>query len=575
MKTKYMHKIQIGLAAMAAALICTACTDSWDDHYDYNQNVNSGSLWSEISSNPKLTNFAKVIKACGYDVRLQSSQIFTVFAPVDSTDFTSVQADSLIAEYKSEKASGSKDDDNEVVNQFLKNHIALYNTSVSSASNDSLIMLNGKSIMLTKDYFGTSKIQSNNQLYSNGVLFKIDRPEGYFANVWESFKKNAELDSLKSFLYSFNRYEFMPSMSVAGGIVDGKTVYLDSVTAFSNSMLSKYGYVNHEDSNYLVVMPTNALWKQLSEEYSNYFNLDNKVAKRDSLMFAYTRQAILQDAFFNLNTQDKGFVMENASMSGGAGDTLRSTMYSKYENLHHKFANPYNESTGILKGLQSLTRCSNGWTAVTDNWRIDKKSSFFVPIKVEAEYTRSYVDSAVTGANKPLSVRDLDVTNAYYDSISNHSFLEIVPTGSASNPSISFNISNVLSKIGYDIYCVFVPAIAYNSKASATDRQPCKVKFNLLYNNQNGSPTVVNMKNNGSSYFVTTVDAMDTILVGSNVVIPTSTYGLDDTTVKLKITSARSGNAARATYTNTMRIDQIIFKPHEDAAASSAKKRNK
>jgi hypothetical protein len=576
MKTKYMHKIQIGLATMVAALICTACTDTWNDHYDNSQSVNSGTLWSEISSNPKLSNFAKVIKACGYDVRLQSSQVFTVFAPIDTTFFTSTTADSLIAEYRSEKASGIKDDDNEVINQFVKNHIALYNTSVSSLTNDSLAMLNGKYITLTNRSFGASQLKSNNQLFSNGVLFKIEKPEEYFANVWETIKKNSALDSLKNFLYGFNQYEFIESKSVPGGIVDGKTVYLDSVTEFSNVILDQYGYINKEDSNYLMIMPTNTLWKNLCNEYTNYFNFDNKTNKRDSLTFTYTRQAVICDAFFNLNTQDDGFVMENASMTGGSGDTLRSTIYSKYEDLHHKFAHPFDESTGVLKGLNSLTKCSNGWCAVTDEWRIDKKASFFVPIKVETELTRSYLDSTVTSAIKPLSVRELDVTNAdYYNKISDHAFLEILPSSSAVNPTVTFNVPNVLSNIGYDIYCVFVPAIVYNSKASATDRLPCKVKFNLLYNNQNGSQSTVAMKTNGSSNFFTIPDVIDTVLVGSNVIVPTTSYGLDNASVKLKVASARSGNADRAAYTNVMRLDCIIFKPHEDVVASSARKRIK
>lgn len=562
----------MGLATMVAALLCTACTDTWNDHYDYNQKTNSGTLWSAISSNSKLTNFASVVEACGYDVNLKSSQVFTVFAPIDSTDFTKTQADSLIAEYQLEKAQGIDDDDNEVINQFVKNHIALYNTSVSSLSDDSLVMLNGKYITLTQNYFGTSAIQTNNQLYSNGVLFTINKPETYFANVWESVKKNSDLDSVQNFLYSYNLYEFNASKSVAGGIVDGKTVYLDSVTDFSNKMLDHYGYVNREDSSYLVIMPSNSKWTSLVDEYTEYFNFDNKTTKRDSLVYTLPRQAVVSDAFFNLNDQDDNFVMENASMAGGSGDTLRSTQYTKYENLHHKYANPYNESTGVLKGLKSLTRCSNGWMAVTDDWRIDKQSSFFIPIRVEAELTRSYIDSTITSAQKPLSVREMTTTNTYYDSISNHQYLEILPSSSAVNPSVTFNIPNVLSNIGYDVYCVFAPAIAYNSKASAADRLPCKVKFNLLYNKQNGLQTTQTMRMNGSNYFYTTADVVDTVLVGSDVTVPTTSYGLDNASVKIKLTCARTNSADRAAYTNVMRVDCLIFKPHEEAASTAKRK---
>lgn len=90
-----------------------------------------------------------------------------------------------------------------------------------------------------------------------------------------------DLDSLSSFLYSFNEYQFNANKSVPGGIVNGKTVYLDSVTEFNNKMLDMYGYVNREDSNYLMIMPTNTVWKSLYDEYIKYFNYDNKTTKRD------------------------------------------------------------------------------------------------------------------------------------------------------------------------------------------------------------------------------------------------------------------------------------------------------
>src|SRR5574344_1125512 len=86
------------LGAVIIALAFIGCTDKWDDHYDAAA-TGEGTLWEAISSNPDLSNFASVVKACGYDTTLVSKQIFTVFAPVNE-NFTSDQANALITAYQ-------------------------------------------------------------------------------------------------------------------------------------------------------------------------------------------------------------------------------------------------------------------------------------------------------------------------------------------------------------------------------------------------------------------------------------------------------------------------------------------
>ena len=78
-----------------------------------------------------------------------------------------------------------KDKENSTIKEFLQNHIALYNYSTSSLSNDSITMMNGKYMVLTHDRFGNRPITSANQLASNGVLFTIGEKADYFRNVFE------------------------------------------------------------------------------------------------------------------------------------------------------------------------------------------------------------------------------------------------------------------------------------------------------------------------------------------------------------------------------------------------------
>ena len=107
MITKINRLIQTGLMGCAFIAAFTACTDTWDDHYEAPATgVNDGSLWQAIKANPDLSNFASVIEACGYDKALASSQVFTVFAPTNAS-LSADEAAELIRQYNNENGKVS------------------------------------------------------------------------------------------------------------------------------------------------------------------------------------------------------------------------------------------------------------------------------------------------------------------------------------------------------------------------------------------------------------------------------------------------------------------------------------
>ena len=244
-----------------------ACADTWDDHYEKKgDDLNDASIWQAITENGNLSNFAKVVKACGYDKALNSSQVFTVFAPTNE-QFTAQDAEELIAGYNAEKGKVNEDD-NTVIKEFIQNHIAMYNHSISDMSNDSLVMMNGKKAQLSNTSFGGQPLLEKNLHYNNGVLFTIMGKAKYFSNVFEYLRKDADLDSIANFFYNshFYRKVFVPERSVAGGLENGKTVYLDSVFVQQNDLFDwdmLDAELNHEDSTYWMVVPTNKEWKKL------------------------------------------------------------------------------------------------------------------------------------------------------------------------------------------------------------------------------------------------------------------------------------------------------------------------
>ena len=586
--SKMTHTITV-IGYCLLVIVTAACSDTWDDHYDgAAKGVQEGSLWQAIQQDSELSNFKSVIEACGYDKSLASAQVFTVFAPTNNC-FSKEEADKLIAAYNAEKGKVD-DNDNSTIKEFLQNHIALYNHSVSESSNDSIVMMNGKNMLLTSTKIGNSPLTSSNKLYSNGVLFTVGNQVDYFPNVFEYMRRDADLDSLYNFFYNerFYRKEFQAEKSVEGGIVNGRTVYLDSVFRQQNDLFDSdflSARLNNEDSTYWMLMPTNEVWSKLVDEYQNYFNYDNTVDKRDSIFYTNTRMAIMKGTAFS-RTINTDAMLQDSAMSTNAVLYYTSRKYTwGADSLHYfQYYNPF--GGGIFTGNTDV-ECSNGIAMKVNDWKIDKRESFFQTKIIEAESQGSIrevskvVDKVTTNVDGSKDTtwietvvprnRYVESGNVFYNKVSNNGFVEFEPTRTTVNHSVTFNIKNVLSNIGYDIYVVTAPALANDSNATDIQRLPTRVKFTLFHHTQDGSTVKtgnaegVPLMNNTA--VVNNPDVVDYIKVAENFKFPVATFGLDEDEpqVSLKVESYVTSTQQRNnTYTRTMRIDCIILKPHEE-----------
>ncbi len=574
MITKNIYNKVLGLAV--AALTLVACTDTWDDHYNgASTGVMEGSLWDAIQKDANLSNFASVVQACGYDKSLASSQVFTVFAPTNDA-FTKEEADALIASYNQQKGKVN-DEENTTIKEFLQNHIALYNFSTSSKSNDSIVLMNGKYAILKSGQIDNTPLTSTNKLYGNGVLFTVGSKVNYFANVFEYLRKDNALDSVANFFYNsmFYRREFQPEKSVEGGIVDGKTIYLDSVFVQQNDLFDSEflrARLNSEDSVYWMVVPTNEVWANLVDEYKEYFNYDNNVEDRDSLHYTNTRMAIVKGTAFSrtLNT-DK--MLQDSAMSTNAVTNFTARRYTWGADSLHYFQYFYPlQAGGIFSGTTEV-ECSNGKVMKSSDWPFDKRETFFQTRIIEAEsqgaiQTVSKVER-VQGSDtlqvETITPQSRYVTsdNAFYNTVSNNGFVEFEPAITTVNHSVTFNITDVLSNIGYDIYLVTAPALANDSNATAIQRLPTVVRCTLGFHNQQG----VAQTDQVVSSYTTNPDVVDYIKIAEDYKFPVCSYGLkeENAQVTLKVETRVSSTQQRNnTHTRTMRIDCIILKPHEE-----------
>ena len=576
MKRNNIYNKVIGLALVALTFM--ACSDTWDEHYDKKgEGTIDATLWQAITQNGNLSNFAKVVQACGYDKALNSSQVFTVFAPTND-QFSAQEADELIAGYNAEKGKVTEDD-NTVIKEFIQNHIAMYTHSVSPTTNDSLLLMNGKKMTLTANSFGNNTILSNNQHYSNGILFTIQGKAHYFPTVFEYLRKDADLDSIASFFYNtrFYRKEFLPERSVAGGLENGKTVYLDSVFVQQDDLWDYlWAEINHEDSTYWMVVPTNQEWKKLIEEYEPYFNYDNTTPFRDSMVYTLPRLAIVDGTTFSRTLNTDAHLTDSA-LSTSAAETYVSREYQwGNKNLHYyqfggRSANntqkPFS-ATGIFTGTEDIV-CSNGLVKKTNDWRINKLNTFYQWIIIEAEDGSSIKEvskkeNSTTHDMEPTIkavTRNVMNENRFNGKVWSNAFVEFQQMSTTVNHSVTFNIRDVLSNIGYDIYLVTAPALANDSNATDAERIPVKLDCSINYHNQEGETVKEVLKSKISN----NADIVDYILLAEDFKFPTATFGLTETEPQITLdvkTNVSSSELRSKKFDRTMRIDCIMLVPH-------------
>lgn len=551
-----MGKAWLGLAALALPL--ASCSD-WDDHYDPSTGDEGSktTLWQAISSQSELSNFARVLKGCDYDRNLSGSQTYTVFA-LTNDGLTADQADSLVSAYQEQKNKGVRDNDNTVIRQFAQNHISLFTQPVSTLTNDTLTMLNGKMEPVSPTAIGKEPFITSNALHTNGVLFTIGKKIDYFPNIFEYLGIDNSIDSAYQFINSYSRYEFSEAASVPGGInADGQTEYLDSVVVLRNSLFSTLGQINSEDSTYWMLVPTNDQWTRMVNEYHDYFDYANTVNKRDSMQEANTRLAILSGTVFSRTINPDAAFADSAVSTQAFDYQTRKAMDLEPYNIFYR---PF-DAGGIFDGTSDM-ECSNGHVRIASQFNVPKTKTFFRTVKVEAENI-SRQDTLID-ASQPLPIHQVSSDNPFYDKISSNTFVDVIAENTSTNPnhfpvaSIQYSIPDLLSNVGYDIYVVFAPQHAYNPYIPEKDLLPNRFRCMLYYTNKDNRQLNrrLELKTNNPM-------KVDTVQVASNFKFPACSYGLSQPNVKLRIMSQVS-QSQTAKYSTDFHIDCIIFKPHED-----------
>lgn len=524
---KYKHVI----CAISAACCLAGCSE-WDDHYvDTHVEGANTTLWQQLKENPQLSDFCQVMEqtkvfrmhkktAVSYADLLNGGQSFTVVAPVNGT----FNRDSLLNLVQTNKG------DSVVEKFFVHNHLSRTLKSVTP-ENSNMLLLNSKHVAVGPEGIEGVRVLTSNVPAKNGVLHVTEKPLPYRFSIYEALCDNSQLSEIGNNLRLYEEDYLDPDRSVSSGIVEGVPVYVDSVVTEYNRILQRIGYINAEDSTYMMVVPDNEGWKKAWEEAAQYFKYDQKVLKRDSIQKYWTNRALLDDAIFNMNSQKS------------VQDSLISVQYSRSTPEYHVFYHPFQEG-GIMHGAR-LEECSNGSLYVAHEWPFTPEQTYFKEIWSEAENTYLVTNEKDCSYN----VRHLAA-----DSISKGGYLHVIPRTATSNWELTYRINNTLSG-NYDICAIILPKSVDNQVNP--NMRPCKFRATVNYVDSLGEQQSFNC---GNTQFRTNPERVDTVVLAENFHFPACNFDQNDIKVSVRV---QCSILARETsqFSREMYLDCIYLRP--------------
>lgn len=463
------NTFRAGLTLVAGLAAMYSCTDTWDEHYsDFAANENSyaGTLMQAIED--EAPDFAKVVKAYGYDRELGSDNFYTVWAPVDGSFNLSDYVD---------EAGNRVADSTEVVKQFLKSHISRYAYSLGK-NDQKFTLLNEKTVTLFADgKFGDTQIEKKNISTNNGVLYTIAEPNPYAFNLFEIIAREYKADqtegkdtmSLYSYLYDpkVNKDSLIEEKSVYRGMDEnGEKIWVDSFLLRNNTILKNVdATVYEEDSNFIAIIPSVKAWQERYRIAERLLNFNPSEDTRtpgtcDSLKRHYANQFAMSDLFFNKNANEHW------------QDSLMSTIHRTGAWYNHKYYSKMPKDmpedkliNDILAKAGTPEECSNGDAYLVDEYPMGVDEQFFYRLKVSGRYgINDDLDNKGTGKFTKNVNTAFKTTNGTYSykwrdqqqKTYKYSFVNIEPSSGSANPIVGFDVDNNLSGL-YDIYLVTCP----------------------------------------------------------------------------------------------------------------------
>lgn len=613
------------LAAAAISACLTACSD---DHFDIVDITPDGagkvSLWDNISSKPELSQYKDILQSVYYsqsedkttpqtyaDV-LSGNATYTIWAPTNGSFNYEY--------YKGLLNTGERDSIYKVEKELIRNSMTRYSMIINSTDSVKVQLFNDKSAWLNYDKKTIKGMLMThpNIASTNGVLHITEGPLPYQPNIYEFLHSRPDLDSISSFIKSFEKKQFDEFASTQGPTVNGEITWVDSVTYITNDYTRYYmgAFLEREDSNYVMIIPNNDAWKNTLDKTKNYFkyklsykqdvNTQTEQGKDTTITGAETKftqieidsmtnfaakDAICRYLSFNANWQYEQIPITSIADIRNADariDSLRPTAGRKFKKTGTlSWVDSRNEVLAVdnyadLFGNADPIEVSNGYAYIVDNFAFP--STYYAPDKDLV--ARGYFESADKNCNpsalawsKKVSLDKVDEETgeviAHRDSTYKYDYLVMSNTSATAHPGAYFKLDNVLS-CKYDIYVV----IGYNTDYDLQNKFRAYISYDTDAKREKDealkNPNEDAVDAEGKSIYNTndfvnrkpvanddlTMNYTDTILIARDFEFPVAYWGLDKAypTIQLK---SNFTSKQKAYYSREIWVNAIIMKAKE------------
>lgn len=555
------------MAFLAAGAMTTACSD-WDDHYDNNGVSGSASetIWENVKANANLSQFADLMHKAGYDEVINTTQTYTVWAPLNGTfNYDSLNALPL----------------NNLKQHFAMNHVARFNYPASGSVDAAVTMLNKKVMPFLGNgtyTFNGVEVVSPNVASSNGMLHVTNGMVNYMANLFESLDSMAlPIDSISRYFHNYDQKVLDEANSVKGPVVDGRLTYLDSVFVEHNILLYLHKALIHlEDSNYTMLLPSDEAWQKAYKAVKSCFNykpftfvkdipqtnLKKATAENydtgstkldfDLLNDSIIHYMICKDLFFNNNLYHNRVLNDLQTGAQLSVDSLVNTDRSIFYG---------NDASDMFADARRIDK-SNGSMWLTDSLRMRPWLTYNPIIKIQAE--NGAAKSYNAGATTIVPIAKAEQNPDIQGTVSNGYYLTITPSSPASNPEAIFYLPGVRSTT-YAVYVCFVPE-NINASTYTDNVRPNIVQVTMGYNDLKGKPQEQPLKVGKTQLFQSDITKVDTVYVG-DFTFPLCYYGTGISNVTQESYAPYVRISSRASSKNpgdrNLRIDYIMLVPKD------------
>lgn len=621
---------------MGAAILsmCASCTDTWDDHYNGGEGTSATkTLWEQIESNPDLSRFAAIAQKAVYYkdefhplTNMKTGKPYTFREKFSEAMPMTVWTPNNSAISESEMQTWlnlAETHPYTVHQQLMANCISLRREVATSGGIDTLQMINGKRMIFDKDNYtmhNQPMVQSAmNIAATNGTLHTVSSVLPFEYNIYEFVKDavNANQNSVNRFhqyVLKTDTVYFNQNASIEGNPdINGNPTYVDSAYVNTNMMFHTRQYLPNigqdkcltyneyfnaniagEDSDFVLVVPTDAAWEAAYEKLKplyNYANnyVDNVKGNSNTTAYRYiqedemdsiTAQSINMDIIsplcFNAHKQPK------RSLAGPlwTSEELLKAADGSIEYLLNTFGDTLRtdsewSKTSLWEGKKAV-KMSNGYSIVTNEWNLPRK--LYQPdLNIEIGWESFYNRATATGmtTSYPFSnatAKEWADTVGY---VSHDNFYELAPN--SENNSInnifrlvgtrgdSENLESEVMSGTYDICIVCVPDFYKTSTDTIvgdTIRHRITATLNYCNNAANGKDAQLKIANNNAIVYEGL--KVDTVVLFKDFTFPYSYKNLRHSypTLQLGTYSTSADRDKKKTYPvfrNNLCIDRILL----------------